>query len=76
MNMFMNLTNCKKGKHNLIEICSMSEDHISDCVVRWCKVCGAVVVDIDCDGRISPGRCVPMKFPKILRVYLANERKK
>lgn len=69
----MDLTNCKKGKHDLIMICSMPEDHISECVVRWCNVCGAVVVDIDHDGRTSPGRVVSMKFPEILGSYLEEK---
>lgn len=36
-------------------------------VVRWCKLCGAVVVDLDYDGRTSPGAVVPMKFPGFLK---------
>lgn len=34
-------------------------------VVRWCCNCGAVVVDIDVDGRTDPGRALPMQFPKL-----------
>lgn len=33
--------------------------------VMWCKECGAVVVDGESDGRVSPGRYVAMRFPKI-----------
>lgn len=36
-------------------------------VVRWCKVCGAVVVDVDCDGRTKPGAVAAMKFPSFLK---------
>jgi len=63
----MDLTNCRKGKHNLIEICFMPEDHLSERVVRWCKTCGAVVVDIDCDGRVVPGWAVPMQFSDLFK---------
>lgn len=33
-------------------------------VVRWCIRCGAVSVDIDVDGRTSPGAYIPMKLPE------------
>lgn len=32
-------------------------------IVRWCETCGAIVIDIDCDGRVSPGAIMKMKFP-------------
>lgn len=32
-------------------------------VVRWCPTCGAIVIDIDVDGRTAPGRVMPMRFP-------------
>lgn len=32
-------------------------------VVRWCTVCGAVVVDIDYDGRTKPGAIMPLRLP-------------
>lgn len=34
-------------------------------VVRWCKHCGAVVVDEDCDGRTYPGKIKQMQFPTL-----------
>lgn len=36
-------------------------------VVRWCKVCGAVVIDVDYDGRTAPGAVASMKFPSLLK---------
>ncbi len=39
---------------------AMEEEH----VVRWCRKCGAVVVDVDVDGRTHPGRVSPMRFPE------------
>ena len=57
------MATCKNGNHSLIVILG---SHHWDCdeVVRWCKECGAVVVDIEVDGRVQPGRVMPMKFPK------------
>ncbi len=34
-------------------------------VVRWCKVCGAVVIDRDIDGRTQPGGITAMQHPKL-----------
>jgi hypothetical protein len=31
-------------------------------VVRWCSDCGAVVVDLDYDGRTKPGGIMKMRF--------------
>ena len=40
-----------------------------DCtVVRWCRTCGAIVVDTDFDGRTNPGAILPMRFPAILKI--------
>lgn len=33
-------------------------------VVRWCRRCGAITVDIDVDGRVSPGAFVAMRLPE------------
>jgi len=32
-------------------------------VVRWCPICGAIVVDIDYDDRINAGGILPMQWP-------------
>ncbi len=59
--------NCKKGNHNLIEI--HSDRHSwdeSEQVVRWCKYCGCIRVDLDYDGRSQQGRIMTIKFPQIL----------
>lgn len=34
-------------------------------VVRWCKICGGVVVDLDYDNRTKSGYFMKMKFPKM-----------
>lgn len=57
---------CDGKKHNLVELYrhGYAEDTVT--VVRWCTECGAVVVDVDYDGRTSPGGVVPMRFPTML----------
>ena len=57
---------CKNGLHPLIELARIS-DGFSDKVVRWCPDCGAVVIDIDCDGRVYAGRIMKMKLPKLAK---------
>lgn len=36
-------------------------------VVRWCRFCGAVVVDAEIDGHTQPGSIMPMKHVQGLR---------
>jgi len=66
---------CKNGNHDLKEIHRSLHDCIGDvdAVVRWCKECGAVVVDADRDGRTFAGRISEMKFPKIVYENLRRE---
>lgn len=51
---------CLKGNHDLIEIYRSSYTYDEEGVVRWCKVCGSVVVDMEYDGRIQPGGVMKM----------------
>lgn len=46
----------------------------SDNVVRWCKKCGAVVVDTEVDGRTAPGRIMGMKFPLVSKMVNREAR--
>ncbi len=55
---------CKTGEHCLAEIFSAgSEDECQ--TVRWCEVCGSVVVDVDYIGRSNPGQVMKMRSPLI-----------
>jgi len=65
------MENCKKGNHSLIDIYTNGYVDHERIVVRWCTNCGAVVVDMDYDGRTQPGAIVKMKFPK--QVYNVNK---
>ena len=57
---------CRNGTHSLVRIYSTGND-FEETVVRWCEVCGAIVVDRDCDNRIYPGAVAKMRLPKILK---------
>ena len=54
---------CKDNRHNLIVIYWHSRAFNEEPTVRWCTDCGAVVVDIDSDGRIAPGAIRRMELP-------------
>lgn len=56
-----------KGLHNLKVIYISGQHHESE-VVRWCKDCGAVVVDLDYDGRTNAGAVRKMQFPTETRM--------
>lgn len=63
----MSIEQCKKGNHQLIEI--LSAQHRwdeSEEVVRWCKVCGCIVVDLDYDNRTNAGSIMKMRAPTYL----------
>lgn len=53
------------GTNSLQEICRISGSYGVDEVVMWCPNCGAVVIDVECDGRTAPGRIMKMLFPKL-----------
>lgn len=54
---------CKKGNHELIVVARSSISTGTEKVVRWCRVCGAVVVDLDVDGRTNPGYYEKLRAP-------------
>lgn len=57
------IRNICSGDHDLEEICVADCDHLSEDVVRWCSRCGAIVIDVDYDGRVNPGGVMQMRFP-------------
>lgn len=56
---------CFNGQHDLIEIMQRPNHDAPDAVtvVRWCQQCGAIVVDVDVDGRTAPGSAMKMRLP-------------
>jgi len=57
---------CIEGNHKLIVIDSNTQDGMSSEVIRWCQSCGAIVIDRESDGRLSPGYVMKMRFPKLV----------
>lgn len=62
----------KNGKHKNNELEEVYSFHLgtvgnTDAVIKWCRVCGAIVIDRDYDGRISPGAIVPLQFPDYIK---------
>jgi len=71
---------CLKGNHELEEIQiktvapgGFEEDHI----VKWCTICGSVVVDRGADGRSNhPGGVMVMKSPGLAHLRMVEEKVK
>lgn len=59
----MNL--CRGGKHQFKEVSSRPTGSHMDEVVRWCFVCGSLVVDLEYDGRLRPGDVLPIQHPEL-----------
>jgi hypothetical protein len=53
-----------KCEHNLKEITRNDLGYNETEVVRWCNKCGAIVVDLESDGRIWAGHFKKMIFPQ------------
>ena len=64
---------CNDGKHNLINIFTSSISRDEFKVVRWCKDCGAIVIDVDVDGRTFAGNIMKMRLPKNTRPQIDAE---
>lgn len=57
---------CTGGRHRLVEV-YRADNGFEDEVVRWCSNCGAIVVDLDYDGRVYAGRIMKMRLPKLAK---------
>lgn len=57
------IVRCDGRNHNLTAIYHDSVGYDCVHVVRWCTRCGAVVIDLDTDGRVDPGAIAKMLFP-------------
>jgi hypothetical protein len=67
---------CLGGEeHQLEEVFAAEGSSQGDAVVRWCRMCGSVVVDADCDGRTSPGAVLPMQTPSLLTKHIKTREK-
>lgn len=50
--------------HDLIIVTESGPSHHRE-VVRWCRKCGAIVVDLDFDNRTKPGHYMKMRIPQL-----------
>ena len=64
-----NKADCKSGIHSLITIYKNRKGYDEEEVVRWCTNCGSVVVDIDYDNRVYPGKVAKMRCLDLRSVY-------
>lgn len=67
--MSMNCTPERKDKCNLklVDITRLDTPLEEEKRVMWCSYCGAVVVDLEVDGRTYPGYFKPVHFPEIAK---------
>lgn len=56
------LQECAKGAHLFTVVYSAGPEQ-DETVVRWCTVCGAIVIDKDYDGRTNPGAVMAIRGP-------------
>ena len=68
------MKSCKDG-HTLEVIYWHSLPFNEEPTVRWCSNCGAIVVDVDYDGRTKPGAIMKMQWPNILKELIKGEIK-
>lgn len=67
------ITTCEK-EHQLIEIYSNQIDSSIEHSVKWCSICGTVVVDVVVDGnRTYAGRVRKMQLPLITSTLTLKE---
>ena len=61
------MNECLKLNHPLEEILRTGGAYDEYTVVNWCPECGAIVVDVEYDGRVSPDHKLKMKLPRIAK---------
>ena len=63
--MVSKFSECTKGNHDLIVIARSNISTGTEKVVRWCRTCGAIVVDLDVDGNTNPGYYEKLRAPAL-----------
>ena len=71
---------CLDGKHALETIYTQNFGGPYDEkeVVKWCNVCGSIVIDNEYDGRVYPGGLMPVKGPasySLVKMYVYSDEK-
>jgi hypothetical protein len=64
---------CLTGNHKWETIQWVRAGGNIDEVVRWCRVCGCIVVDQESDGRLV-GQETPITGPKVYTLYRKTSR--
>ena len=67
---------CVKGKHPLEVIFGTYGEYNGSRVVRWCSSCGAIVIDLEVDGRVMPGGIMSMRRPEISKANSQSRPRK
>jgi len=65
----MPINQCFNGFHDLQTIMTVPDEYNGDRIVRWCRVCGSIVVDIEVDRRLMANE-LKMQAPLITREAL------
>lgn len=69
----LRLVICRGGKYDLTAVFSVGPEQ-DQTTVRWCGICGAVVIDTGADERVNnPGGYMKMRFPRIARLLWGLE---
>lgn len=71
----VDLSKCNAGSHPYEAIYRVSKPYDEETVVRWCPLCGCIVIDVDYDNRTSPGAVMKIKCPQIYKDFLKNPTK-
>jgi len=58
---------CRNGTHPWVELARTSDGYDVERVVRWCGMCGSVVIDAEIDGRIDPGHYMRIRVPAVVK---------
>jgi hypothetical protein len=61
------LEECRRGNHDLMELLEANAGFDASHVARWCRRCGATVVDLDYDNRTNAGQVMKMRSPEFLK---------
>jgi hypothetical protein len=72
--MDVELKECKNNNHDFIDIYDVENSYGECIVIRWCRVCGSIIIDVDFDYRTYVGRCMEIKNPIIYKNYKNNNK--
>lgn len=65
---------CLLGDHDFKVITRnhVTENIDGEEVVRWCKVCGSVTVDLDVDNQTKKGHYMPLRTCEVVKTRTFN----